>query len=96
MLKKFVEDIMLLSITDYIIINVVQTYFHQRDLRYGIFRDTQCFYMSLICVLFQLLMFPGLYNKFNLDCILRKYVKGILNLLANLDILELKTYDKNS
>ena len=69
--QKSFED-MLLSIRDYTIIKVVQDSHHQGDVRYGASRGIQCSCMLLISVSWTLLKPPGLWNKFDLDCILGK------------------------
>ena len=62
----------ILSIRGYTIIKVVQASHHQGDVRYGAFRGIQCLCMSLISVSWTLFKSPGLWDKFDLDCILGK------------------------
>ena len=51
--------------------------------------------MSLMSVTWSLFRSPGLWDKFDLDCLLGKGT-SCLNLLGNFDILEWKTYHKGS
>ena len=57
---------------DYTIVKVVQTSHHQVNIRYGTFRCMQCSYLSLVSVSWALLKSHGLWDKFDLDCILGK------------------------
>ena len=60
-----------LSMRDYTIIKVVQDTHHQGDVRYGTARVySAC--MSLISLSWTLFQSPGLWGKFDLDCILSK------------------------
>ena len=74
--KRF-ED-MSLSIRHYTLIKVIQATHHQDDVRYGASRGIQCLCMSLISVSWtsknKISWFksPGLWNQFDLDCILGK------------------------
>ena len=61
---------MALSIRDYTIIKVVQATHHQDDVRYSISRGIQCSYMSLMSVTWTMFKSPGIWDKFDLDCIL--------------------------
>ena len=61
---KVCWKIMALSIMDYT--------HHQGDVRYGKSSGIQCFCVSLISVTWKLFRSPGIWDKFNLDCILSK------------------------
>ena len=61
---------MTLSIRDYTIIKVVQFTHHQSDLRDGISKGIQCSCMSLMYVTWTMFKSPGIWDKFDLDCIL--------------------------
>ena len=63
---------MALNIKNYTIIKVVQATHHHVDVRYGASNGLQCSCMSLISVSWTLFKFPGLYDKFDLDCILKE------------------------
>ena len=63
---------MSLSIRDYTVIKVVQASHHQGDAKYGASMGIQCSCMLLISVSWTLFKSPGLWNKFDLDCILGK------------------------
>ena len=60
------------SIRDNTIIKVVESTHHQGDVRYGTSSGIQCSYMSLVSVSWALLRSPGLWGRFDLDCILGK------------------------
>ena len=60
------------SIRNYTIIRVVQGTHHQDEVRYGTSRGIQCSCMSLISVSWALFKSPGLWDKFDLRCILGK------------------------
>ena len=70
--SKLCLNIMELSMRDYTIIKVVQPTHHQGDVRYGTSRGIQCSCMSLISLSWTLFKSPGLWEKFDLDCILGK------------------------
>ena len=72
--SKVFLKMMVLSIIDYTIINVVQASHHQGDVRYGTSWGMQCSCISLISVNWVLFKSPGLQDKFNFkkDCILGK------------------------
>ena len=61
-----------LSIRDYTFIKEVQASHHQDDVRYGVSKGIQCSCKSLILVSWTLFKSSGLFNKFDLDCILDK------------------------
>ena len=61
---------MALSIRDYTIIKVVQACHHQGDIRYGASQGIQCSRMSFMSVSWILFKSPGMWDKFELDCIL--------------------------
>ena len=63
---------MALSIRDYPIIKAVKAAHHQGDVRYGTSRGMQCSCMSLMSVTWTLFKFPGIWDKFDVDSILRK------------------------
>ena len=63
---------MTLSIRNYTIVKVVQDSHHQGDVRYGTSGDIQCSCMSLILISWKLFKSSGLWNEFDLDCILDK------------------------
>ena len=57
---------------DYKVINVVQATHHQGDVRYGTSSGIQFSCLSLISLSQTLFKSPGLWDKFDLDCILGK------------------------
>ena len=86
----------------YSIINVVQATHHQNDVRYGTSSGIQCPCISLMSVTWTLFRYPGIWDKFDLDCILVKRDKlfkmedlpqGFLveNYSVNVEFLENKT-----
>ena len=70
--SKLCLKIMELSIRVYTIIKVVLAIHHQVDVGYGTSRGIQCSCMSLIPLSWTLFKSPGLWGKFDLDCILGK------------------------
>ena len=69
--SKICLKIMELSMRDYTIIKVVQDTHHQGDVRYGT-AGVYSACMSLISLSWTLFKPPGLWYKFDLDCILSK------------------------
>ena len=63
---------MSLNIGNYRLIKVVQASHHQGNVGYGASKGMQFSCMSLISVSWTLFKYPGLCNKFDLDCILGK------------------------
>ena len=63
---------MAVSIRDYTIIKVVQDSHHQGDIRYGESRGIQCSCMSFMSVSWELFKSPGMWDNFDLDCILAR------------------------
>ena len=59
-----------LSMRDYAIITLVQPTHHQGDVRYGTPRAIWCSCISLISSCLAFFKYPGLLEKFNLDCVL--------------------------
>ena len=73
--SKLCLKIMELSMRDYTIIRLVQATHHQGDVRHGtdmVHLGVQCSCMSLISLSWILFKSPGLWDKFDLDCILGK------------------------
>ena len=64
---------MALSIRDYSIIKAVKAAQHPGDVRYGTSRGMQCSCMSLMSVTWTLFRSPAIWDKFDLDSILRKW-----------------------
>ena len=60
---------MALGIRDYMIIKVVWAIHHQGDVRYGTSRSKQGSCMSLIIVNWALFKSPGVWDKFDINCI---------------------------
>ena len=86
----FCWKIITLKIKDYTISKVEASH-HQRNVRYGISRGIQWSSMSLMSFTSTLFRSPGMWDKFDLDCILGKGDQ-----LENLDTSEWKTYHKSS
>ena len=63
---------MALSIRDYTIIKVIQVTHHQGDVRFCRSRVIQWSFVSLISVSWTFVKYLGLWNKFDLDYILRR------------------------
>ena len=63
---------MALSLRNYTISRVVQGTHHQCDVRYGTSSGIQCSCMSPISVSWTLFKSPGLWDKFDLGCIVSK------------------------
>ena len=63
---------MTLNIINYTIVKVVQDSHYQGDVRYGTSGGIQCSCMSLILISWKLFKSSGLWNEFDLDCILDK------------------------
>ena len=68
------------------IIKVVQATHHQGDVRYCTSRGNQCLCISLVSVSWTLFRSPGLWDKFDLDCILCKGNQFYIS-LTNLIVL---------
>ena len=81
---------MALSKIDYIINKVIQATHLKGDITYGSCRVMQCPCISLISVSWILFQYPGLWDEFDLDCLLG--TRGQINL----DILRLtaRVFDK--
>ena len=67
------------------IMNVIQTTHHPGDIRYGMPRDIECSCMSLISVCWTLFKSASIWDSFNVDCILKKWI-FCLNLLISTDV----------
>ena len=63
---------MALSIKNNAVVKVVQGTHRQGNVRYGTCRGIQCSCMPLMPVTWILFKSPGIWNKFDLDCILCK------------------------
>ena len=63
---------MALSIRDYTIIKAAKAAQHQGDVRYNTSRCMQCSCMSLVSDTWALFTSPAIWDKFDLDSILRK------------------------
>ena len=87
---------MALSIKDYTIIKVAQATHSQIDVSYGSYRSIQCSCMSPIFVSWTSFKSPVLWDKFDVDCVLREGNQLFNLLLTNSDILVWKTYYKSS
>ena len=61
-----------IHIRDYTIIKVAQASHYQGDIRYGASRGIPCSYMSFMSVSWILFKSPGMWDKFELDCILAR------------------------
>ena len=61
-----------LNTRDYTIIKGVQATHNQGDVRYGWYRGIQCSCLFLLSLSWALFKYPGLLDKFDVDCMLRK------------------------
>ena len=70
--QKFFLKVMALNIRDYTIIKGVQTTHNEGDVRYGWYRSIQCSCLSLLSLSWALFKSPGLWDKFDVDCMLHR------------------------